>query len=63
MMKNLLLLSALLLTSCARDIAGLSRDERLALYGAAAVVTGHPQYAPLIRALRTSAKQPLNVTP
>ena len=35
----------------------------LALYGAAAVVTGHPQYAPLIRALRTSAKQPLNVTP
>jgi hypothetical protein len=62
-MKTLLLLSALLLTSCARDIAGLTRDERLTLYGTAVVVAGHPQYAPLIHALRTSAKQPVDVTP
>lgn len=60
---KILLLPVLLLTSCARDIAGLSRDERLALYGTAVVVAGHPQYAPLIRALRTSAKQPVDVTP
>lgn len=62
-MKTLILLSVLLLTSCARDIAGLTRDERLTLYGTAVVVGGHPQYAPLIRALRTNAKQPVDVTP
>lgn len=62
-MMKILLLPVLLLTSCAHDIAGLTRDERLTLYGTAVVVAGHPQYAPLIRALRTSAKQPVDVTP
>jgi|JI10StandDraft_1071094.scaffolds.fasta_scaffold01661_13 hypothetical protein len=41
-MKTLLLLSALLLPSCAGNIAGLSRNERLALYGVAAGLYGVP---------------------
>lgn len=60
-MKTLLLLSILLLSSCARDIAGLSRNERLSLYGTAAAMAGHPEYTPIINSLRTSAKQPVEI--
>jgi hypothetical protein len=60
-MKTFLILSAVFLTSCARDIAGLSRNERLTLYGTAAAMAGHPEYAPIIYGMRTSAKNPVEL--
>lgn len=58
--------AALLLASCAGDIAGISRDERLAVYGAALTLAGKPELAAIPYALRrpvTSAKQPREVSP
>jgi hypothetical protein len=60
-MKTILLIAFISLTSCARDIAGLSRNERLTLYGTAASMAGHPEYAPIIYGLRTSAKNPVEL--
>ncbi len=59
-------LAACLLPSCAGDIAGLSRDERLTLYGTAATLAGKPEFAVIAYELRkpvTSAKQPKEVRP
>ena len=41
-MKTVLLLTAVLLTSCAGSIAGLSLQDRLKLYGIAAGFYGEP---------------------
>jgi hypothetical protein len=60
-MKSLTLFSAILLSSCARDIASLPRNERLTLYGTAAAMSGHPEYTPILYGLRTSAKQPVEL--
>lgn len=60
-MKTLTLFAVILLSSCARDIAGLSRNERLTLYGTAATMAGHSEYAPIIYGLRTSAKNPVEL--
>ncbi len=60
-MKTFALLSAFSLCSCAGNIAGLSLQERLTVYAMAAQMTGHPEYAPVIRALRTSAKNPVEL--
>jgi hypothetical protein len=58
---KILTLFALLLSSCARDIAGLSRNERLTFYGTAATMAGHPEHTPIIYGLRTSAKNPVEL--
>lgn len=59
-------LLCLLLSSCAQDIAGLKRNERLTLYGTALTLAGKPELAAVAYGLRrpvTSAKQPQEVTP
>lgn len=61
-MKTFALLSAFSLCSCAGNIAGLSLKDRLMVYAMAAQMAGHPEYAPLIYGLRTSAKQPVEIT-
>jgi hypothetical protein len=60
------LAALLVLPSCAGDIAGLSREERLTLYGGAAMLAGKPELAAVAYALRkpsTAAKQPREVAP
>lgn len=57
------LLAALLLSSCSNDIAGLSLNERLTLYGSALTLAGNPELGAIAYGLRTAAKQPVNVTP
>lgn len=61
-----LLLLLLLLSSCTRDIAGLSRNERLTLYGTALTLAGKPEFGVIAYGLRrtvTAPKQPANVQP
>lgn len=41
-MKTIAVLSTLLLASCANNIAGLSLQDRIKLYGIAAGLYGHP---------------------
>lgn len=62
-MKLALTIATLGLASCARDIAGLSRNERLTLYGSALTLAGKPELGAIAYGLRTAAKQPRNVTP
>lgn len=65
-MKRLLAILPLLLASCAGDIAGLSRDERLTAYAVGLTQAGKPELAAIPYALRrpvTSAKQPKEVRP
>lgn len=57
-----ILFTCLLLSACAGDIAGLSRNERLTIYGTAAALAGKPEIATIVYGLRTSAKQPREVT-
>lgn len=45
-------IAILLLPSCAGDIAGISRDERLTLYGTAAALSGRPEIAAIAYGLR-----------
>jgi hypothetical protein len=64
--SSFLILVSSFLASCAGDIAGLSRDERLTLYGTAATLAGKPEFAVIAYGLRrpvTSAKQPKEVRP
>ena len=64
-MKLSLVILAFILTSCANDIAGLNRTERLTIYGDLLDVAGHPEIGePLKRIAKTLGKQPLkNVNP
>lgn len=65
-MTRLLASLILLLASCSNDIAGLSRNERLTLYGSALILAGKPELGAIAYGLRrpvTSAKQPVNVAP
>lgn len=65
-MKLFGIIACSLLASCARDIAGLSRNERLTLYGTALTLAGKPEFGAIAYGLRkpvTSAKQPREVTP
>ena len=65
-MKHVLIFTCLLFSSCARDIAGFSRNERLTLYGAGLTLAGKPELGAIAYGLRrstTAAKQPQNVTP
>lgn len=60
-MKCLLVLLMATLSACSHEIAGLSRNERLFLYSAALVATGHTEVGAVVYGLRrpvTSAKQP-----
>jgi hypothetical protein len=64
--RNAVAVIAMMLTSCANDIAGLSRDERLAIYGTVATVAGQPEIASIAYGLRrnlSSAKAPKNISP
>ncbi len=64
--SSFLIMVSSFLASCAGDIAGLSRDERLTLYGTAATLAGKPELAAIAYGLRrpvTSAKQPKEVRP
>lgn len=67
MKRTLLSLFALLcLTSCANDIGGLTRDQRLRLYELAADASGHPEVGAIIYGTRrvvTAAKNPVSVNP
>jgi hypothetical protein len=59
-------LLCLLLSACSNDIAGLSRNERLTLYGTALTLAGQPEFGAIAYGLRkpvTDAKQPREVTP
>lgn len=54
-------LLVLLLPACAQDIGGLSREERLTLYGTALTLAGKPEIGAIAYGLRRpvpSAKQP-----
>jgi hypothetical protein len=66
-MKTILAATLVLLTSCTQDILGLSRGDRLGIYGWALTTTGNPEFgAPvsaLGRHLKTLDKQPRNVNP
>lgn len=65
-MKLALIIATFGLTSCAQDIAGLTRNERLTIYGSALTLAGKPELGAVAYALRrptTAAKQPVNVTP
>lgn len=60
-MKLFLLLPCLFCFSCTQDIAGLSRDERLTIYGTALTLAGKPEIGAIAYGLRrpvTSAKNP-----
>lgn len=61
-----LLVALLALPSCSNDIAGISRDDRLTLYGAGLTLAGKPELAAIAYGLRrpvTAPKQPANVQP
>lgn len=65
-MKPLLAILPLLLAACAGDIAGISRNDRLTLYGAGLTLAGKPELAAIAYGLRrpvTAPKQPANVQP
>lgn len=65
-MKLALIIATLGIASCARDIAGFSRNERLTIYGSALTLAGKPELGAVAYALRrpaTAAKQPVTVTP
>lgn len=65
-MKTFPLTLCFFLVSCAQDIGGLSRNERLALYSAALTASGHPMEGAIVYGLRrpvTAAKQPVEVQP
>lgn len=57
------LIAALLLSSCAGDIAGLTRNERLTLYGTALAATVNAELGAIAYGLRTAAKNPVRVQP
>lgn len=66
--KNLaaIIAASLALPSCSQDIAGISRNDRLTLYGAGLTLAGKPELAAIAYGLRrpvTGAKQPVAVTP
>jgi hypothetical protein len=59
-MKISLILFAISLTSCADTVMGLTRTERLTIYGDIFDVAGHPEIGvPLKRVAKTFAKQPV----
>ena len=59
-MKISLILFAITLTSCADTVMGLTRMERLTIYGNVLNVAGHPEIGePLKRVAKTFAKQPV----
>lgn len=60
---RLLAILTVLLSSCARDIAGLTRNDRLTLYGSALTLAGKPELGAIAYGLRTAAKQPRDVAP
>lgn len=65
-MRQILFIACLLISSCAKDIGGFTRDERLTIYGAALTLAGKPEFGAVAYGLRrpvTSAKQPANVAP
>lgn len=62
-MKLALIVTTFGLASCARDIAGLTRNERLTIYGSALTLAGKPELGAIAYGLRTAAKQPRNVQP
>ena len=65
-MKLALTIATLGIASCARDIAGLTRNERLTIYGSALTLAGKPELGAVALALRrpaTAAKNPVRVQP
>ena len=65
-MKLALIVTTFGLASCAQDIAGLTRNERLTIYASALTLAGKPELGAVADALRrpaTAAKQPVTVTP
>jgi len=67
MKPPLIIALILLLTSCQQRILGLSRGDRVILYGEALDVAGHPEIgipAQIIgQRLKTLDKQPAIITP
>lgn len=60
-MKTLLAILPLLLVACEQPIAGISRNDRLTLYGAGLTLAGKPELAAIAYGLRrpvSSAKNP-----
>ena len=64
--RTSMLTCALFLTSCAGEIAGLNVKKRDEIYSNLAIISGHPEYVPVIfgvRRLATLGKQPIDVSP
>lgn len=63
---TIILASTLLLSSCSQDIAGITRNDRLTIYGTALSLAGKPDLGSIAYGLRrpvTGAKQPRRITP